>query len=142
LTISRLEQLKKISKKFASSTTVYGLNRLVNTKSSLMKTIWTLMSLISLIAGLILTTETIQDYLKQDVFTQTKRIQANSSLLPSVIFCSQHQEPKKLFHRAEFRTKNSSLTLTGEIFEPMDFLEGVNSCLKFNHYHNASSRER
>jgi hypothetical protein len=40
--------VKEISKKFAASTTVHGLNRVVKANRTLVKIVWALMALVSL----------------------------------------------------------------------------------------------
>ena len=51
-----------------------------------MKITWVLMTMISLAFGSDLMSETIKGYLQNDVFTQTKRIQANSSLYGNSVY--------------------------------------------------------
>ena len=94
------------------------------------------MTLISLAFGLYLTFETNKGYLQYDVFTQTKRIQANSSLMPSISFCFRDSETKNvtaLFKRAESGIPNSSpIKLIGDRFE------SFGDCIRFNHFTNKS----
>lgn len=49
---------------------------------------WAVMTPLSLAAGSFVIASTIEEYLKYDVVTQTKRIHPQSILLPSVTFCS------------------------------------------------------
>ena len=129
-------KLKEIVKKFASASTVIGLTRIVRAETTFMKITWVLMTLISLAFGLYLTFETNKGYLQYDVFTQTKRIQANSSLMPSISFCFRDSETKNvtaLFSRAEFSTENGPThKLIGDRFE------SFGDCIRFNHFTNKS----
>jgi hypothetical protein len=86
--------VKEISKKFADSSTVYVLNRVIKADSPLMKIVWALMALVSLAFGLYLTSETIKGYLEYEVLTQTKSVASSSSILPSVTFCFSTKETK------------------------------------------------
>ncbi len=92
------------------------------------------MTLVSLAFGLYLTSETVQEYLQYDVFTQTKRIEATSSLMPSVTFCFKNPETQNLttfFSKASFSTPNGLIAnLTGEQYNE-DFIK---DCVKFNHF--------
>lgn len=133
---SKLIQVKEISKKFSSSTTVYGLTRVLKAESSFMKLLWTLMTVASASAGFGVIYETVQDYNKNDVFTHTKRLHTGSSILPAVTFCAEDTDLSKIFHTAAFHTSNGSINLTADIFVPVLKLE-YTSCVKFNN-HNES----
>jgi len=126
--------MKEISKKFASASTVIGFTRIVRAESKLMKVFWVLMTLVSLAFGIYLTSGTVKEYLDYDVFTQTKIIQATSSLMPSVTFCiwgADNKDLNSFFGKAEFSTRSGfKANLTGEQF----YQEGFGDCIKFNHY--------
>ena len=133
--------MKALSKKFAASTTVYGLNRVIKAKNRLLKVVWSLMALVSVSFGFFVILNTISTFLKYEVFTQTKRIPATSSLMPSVSFCLYASENKDLnafFANAQFRTLGYlSSNLTGEQFYEKYFEDwGLTDCIKFNHYAN------
>jgi len=135
---SRLKLIKKISEKFAFSTTVYGLNRVIKAENRLIKVVWGLMALVSVSFGLFVIANTVITFLKYDVFTQTKRIVASSLLMPSVTFCFKNPETKDLdsiFDKAEFITSNRT-NLTGEhIFvEILENWDDSGHCIKFNHF--------
>jgi len=107
-----------------------------------MKISWLLITLISLVFGLYLTSGTINEYLQYNVFTQTKRIQATSSPMPSVTFCFRDSDTKDLhtlFNYAYFHTENklfpAKSNLTGEQFYQED---KPGHCIKFNHFTNKS----
>ena len=89
-------QLLVITKKFASASTVIGLTRIVRAETRFIQICWLFMTMFSLAFGLYLTCETIKDYLEYSVFTQTKIIRANSSLMPSVTFCIYGSDTKDL----------------------------------------------
>ena len=129
-----MKQLIKISKKFASASTVIGFTRIVRAETRLMKVFWVLMTLVSLAFGLYLTSGTVKEYLDYDVFTQTKIIQATSSLMPSVTFCINDTDTKDLnafFDQADFSSPTGfKVNLTGEQF----YQEGFGDCIKFNHF--------
>ena len=133
-----MKKLKEISKKFASASTVIGFTRIVRAETKLMKVFWVLMTLVSLAFGLYLTSGTVKEYLDYDVFTQTKIIQATSSLMPSVTFCIHDSNTKdfnSFFGKAEFSTQSGfKANLTGEQF----YQEGFGDCIKFNHFTNKS----
>ena len=133
-----MKKLKEISKKFASASTVIGFTRIVRAETKLMKVFWVLMTLVSLAFGLYLTSGTVKEYLDYDVFTQTKIIQATSSLMPSVTFCINDTDTKDLnafFDQADFSSPTGfKANLTGEQF----YQEGFGDCIKFNHFTNKS----
>jgi len=86
------------------------------------------MAIASFFFGLFVIVNTISSYLKYEVFTQTKIIQATSSPMPSVTFCIYDLDTKDLnsfFDKAEF----SSEQFNDESFE---------NCIKFNHFINQS----
>jgi hypothetical protein len=99
-----------------------------------LKLTWTLMTIASTLACFFIIANTTSDFLKYDVFTQTKRIQDNSATLPSVIFCSTTTANlTPLFHTVFFQAHNApNHHLTGEVFFPNE--KYGNSCLIFNHY--------
>ena len=136
-----MKKLKEISKKFASASTVIGFTRIVRAETRLMKVFWVLMTLVSLAFGLYLTSGTVKEYLDYDVFTQTKIIQATSSLMPSVTFCINDTDTKDLnafFDQVEFSPLTGvKANLTGEQF----YQEGFGDCIKFNHYTNKSENK-
>ena len=136
-----MKKLKEISKKFASASTVIGFTRIVRAETKLMKVFWVLMTLVSLAFGLYLTSGTVKEYLDYDVFTQTKIIQATSSLMPSVTFCINDTDTKDLndfFDQADFSSPTGvKANLTGEQF----YQEGFGDCIKFNHYTNKSENK-
>ena len=131
---SRWKSLKAISKKFASESTVIGLTRIVRAETKPMKICWVFITLVSIAFGLYLTSGTIKEYLEYDVFTQTKIIQALSSLMPSLTFCIWGFDNKNLstfFDKAEFSApRGSKANLSGEQFSDGIFGE----CVKFNHF--------
>ena len=133
-----MKKLKEISKKFASASTVIGFTRIVRAETKLMKVFWVLMTLVSLAFGIYLTSGTIKEYLDYDVFTQTKIIQATSSLMPSVTFCIHDSDTKDFnafFDQADFSSPTGfKANLTGEQF----YQEGFGDCIKFNHFTNKS----
>ena len=133
-----MKKLKEISKKFASASTVIGFTRIVRAETKLMKVFWVLMTLVSLAFGLYLTSGTVKEYLDYDVFTQTKIIQATSSLMPSVTFCINDTDTNDLnafFDQADFSSPTGfKANLTGEQF----YQEGFGDCIKFNHFTNKS----
>lgn len=138
----KLIRVKEISQSFACSTTVYGLTRVLKAESSFLKLAWTLMTLISAIAGFGVIYETVQDYNKNDVFTHTKRLQTGSSILPAVTFCTEDADLSTIFQTAVFTSKNGSVNMTAVIFEPIEKL-GYTSCAKFNNYRkNTSNGQR
>jgi len=137
--------VKEISKKFADSSTVYGLNRVIKADSPLMKIVWALMALVSLAFGLYLTSETIKGYLEYEVLTQTKSVASSSSILPSVTFCFSTNETKDLnafFNKSEFFTDVLTTNFAGEQFYD-DYFGGYNirDCIMFNHYTNKSDNK-
>ena len=141
--VSKLKQLKKISKKFASASTVIGLARIVRADTKFMKICWIALTLVSLAIGLFLTSGTVKDYLEYDVFTQTKYISSSSSTFPSVTFCFKNPETKDLnsfFEKAEFYFLNgSNANLTGYPYYDEEFGHwGLANCIKFNHFNNKS----
>ncbi len=141
---SKLKQLIEISKKFASASTVIGLARIVRAETKFMKICWVVMTLVSLAIALFMTSGTIKDYLEYDVFTQTRRIAASSSHMPSVTFCFSNPDTEDLnsfFEKAEFNTSNNPPTnLTGEQFydEKLEKWDKSGDCIKFNHFINRS----
>jgi hypothetical protein len=136
-----VKQLIEISKKFASASTVIGFTRTVRAETKVTKICWVLMTLISLAFGLYLTSGTIKEYLEYDVFTQTKLVQATSSLIPSITFCIWGFDNKDLnsfFDKAEFSALSGFKgNLSGEQFHE----EGFGDCIKFNHYTNKSENK-
>ena len=91
------------------------------------------MAIASFFFGLFVIVNTISSYLKYEVFTQTKIIQATSSPMPSVTFCIYDLDTKDLnsfFDKAEF----SSEQLSSEQFND----ESFENCIKFNHFINQS----
>jgi len=133
--------LIEISKKFASASTVIGFTRIVRAETKLMKVFWVLITLVSLAFGLYLTSETIKEYMEYEVFTQTKIIQATSSLMPSVTFCiwgADNKDLNSFFDKAEFSAPiRFKSNLSGEQFRDEIF----GDCIKFNHYKNKSERK-
>ena len=121
--------MKEISKKFASASTVIGFTRIIRAESKLMKVFWVLMTLVSLAFGIYLTSGTIKEYLDYDVFTQTKIIQATSSLMPSVTFCIHDSDTKDynaFFSKPDFSTPTGfKANLSGEQFHE----EGFGDCI-------------
>ena len=106
------------------------------------------MTLVSLSFGLYLTVETINDYSKNEFFTQTKRVRVNSTTLPSVTFCTEYTGAKEdlnyLFYQSHLDKMNGShhiLTdMIGEVFS--DQTLGLNFyCVKFNNFRNQSGHE-
>jgi len=146
--LSKIKKLGEIIKKFASASTVIGLARIVRANTRFMQITWVVMTLISLAFGLFLTSGTTYEYLQYDVFTTTKRIQATSSLLPSVTFCFYNHEIKDLksfFSEASFireTGKNDDSYLNGK-----QYYEGylgefyATDCIKFNHFTNKSDSQ-
>ena len=144
--MSKLKQLKEISKKFASASTVIGLARIVRAETKFMKICWAVMTLVSLAFGLYLTSGTFKDYLGYDVFTQTKSVSSGSILLPSVTFCFKDPQDENLnvfFETAKFENSNGTLTdLIGDQFYDEYFWRWHNSkCIKFNHLRNKSDNK-
>ena len=139
--LSKWKRLKEISKRFASESTVIGLTRISKAKTKLIQICWLLMTLVSLAFGLYLTCGTTKDYLEFDVFTQTKIIQATSSLMPSLTFLftnSSSKDLNSLFEKAEFSTpRGSKRNLSGEQFSDKNF----GDCIKFNHFSKGSGHK-
>jgi hypothetical protein len=135
--------VRKINEKFASASTIIGLSRIVRAKTRLMKISWILMTLVSLALGLYLTSETIKEYLEYDVFTQTKRITASSTLLPAVTFCFHDLKTKDLasyFQKSKMITQDGLVSnLTGNVYDE-NFIKYLN-CIKFNHFINKSDTQ-
>lgn len=129
--------MKEATKKFATTTSFYGLSHIVKAKGRTMKTLLTLMTLLSLSCGLYIIGNTISEYRKYGVITQTKRIHPVSDVFPSVTFCSLNNftDMKALFTRAEYVSPNGRTNLIG-----VDFIEGnldsykSHNCIKFNNY--------
>ena len=90
------------------------------------------MTLLSLGFGLYVIGNTIIDYMKYDVFTQTKRIHPESNTLPTVSFCSDANltDLNALFLKAEFVNQTSSIKLIG-----VDFYEDNLAEQLIRHYH-------
>lgn len=129
--------MKLISKRFAATTSVYGLNHIVKAKNISMKLVWTLMTLSSLIAGLYIIIQTIVDYHENAVLTQTKRLHPLSSALPAVTFCSDATDLNRLLQHATFRTKDEAMNLTRGLVHEVA-VENIDvedyHCIKFNNH--------
>ena len=135
---STQSRIKRVNSKFASKTTVYGIERLAAAESTVMKVLWLLMSLVSLAACIEILVKTTNNYLAYDVFTQTKRIHPAISVLPTVVFCTDSTDLTQVFSQAVFVSKNGSRDLIGEMFLS-NIVYGEFSgyiCIKFNHSHN------
>ena len=136
-----MKQLIQISKKFASASTAIGFTRIVRAETKFMKVFWVLMTLVSLGFGLYLTSGTIKEYMEYEVFTQTKIIQATSSLIPSITFCiidTNTIDLNAFFDNADFSSPTGfKANLTGEQF----YQESFGDCIKFNHYTNKSENK-
>ena len=136
---NRWERVKGITNKFATSTSVYGINRMVKAKSIPMRIVWTLMALASVSLGFIIIGNTIVNFFKFDVFTQTKLLnpEPNSSFMPSVTFCTESDDnPNNLIIEANFIDKlgtERSVNLSGVSFYDQN-LDSYYRCLRFNHY--------
>ena len=128
--------MRKINEKFASASTIIGLSRIVRAKTRLMKISWILMTLVSLALGLYLTSETIKEYLEYDVFTQTKRITASSTLLPAVTICFHDLKTNDLasyFQKSKMITQDGLVSnLTDNVYDE-NFIKYLN-CIKFNNW--------
>ena len=127
--------MKKTSKKFASSTTIYGLTRVMKAETFLTKLIWATMTIASMSAGFYIIGNTLTDFHHHDVFTQTKRIKDTSATLPAVTFCSKITNMAAFFQTVTFKTKSSSTSLQGETFIPTAKFNFTN-CIKFNNFKN------
>lgn len=135
---SKWNQVKKVSQRFASTTTVYGLTRVMKADSLFMKIVWALMTLLSLSVGSYAKGNALKEYLKYDVVTQTKRIYPQSILLPSVTFCSE-SNMLELIKTAVYDAPdmNGLTNLTGEYFVQgikQEIKGGKYNCIKFNNY--------
>lgn len=97
-----------------------------------MKLTWTLLTLVSLFAGVYIIISTIKDYLEHDVLTQTKRIQPAQSILPAVIFCAFNDvNASNIFQEAAYNNWKYESIMDGESFQAFpDF--GCTGCIKFN----------
>lgn len=129
--LSKLGQIKAVNHKFASSTSIHGLTRVTKARTLPMKLTWTLMTLMSLFAGLFIIYNTIQDYNKNDVMTRTERIQPDESILPTVIFCTWEKDLNltNIFQRVIIYS--DWIKSTGETFQAFpDY--GCTGCIKFN----------
>ena len=117
---------------------------MIKAENLFIKVVWTLVALVSLSFVFFLIANTITTFLKYDVFTQTKRISANSSILPSITFCAfenQSVDFKYFFLEANFKNFNgSTVHLTGEEFY-YQYDQNNQKCLTINHYDNKSSQE-
>lgn len=135
--LNKTNQVKAISKRFAATTAVYGLNHIIKAKDISMKLVWTLMTLSSLIAGLYIIIQTIVDYHEHTVLTQTKRIHPLSTALPAVTFCSDATDLNRLLQDAMFKTKDEAKNLTRGYVHEMA-VENVDirdyNCIKFNNH--------
>lgn len=132
---SKLKKVKDISQKLVNTTAFYGLKHINKAESRLMKMIWTVMTLVSLSAGLFIIAKTMDSFYQNDVFTQTKRMQPEYHLMPSVTFCSDATNLHALVNRAQFIETNRSTDLTGIDFYE-DNLNTAAKCIKFNNYRN------
>lgn len=97
------------------------------------------MTLLSLLAGVYIIANTIQDFLKFDVFTQTKRIHSDSNSLPSVTFCSDATDLRSLFSQALFIERFGTTDLRGHVFYESNLAyDGFPyyHCIQFNNFRN------
>ena len=104
--------------------------------------VWALMTLLSLFAGLYIIANTIKDYFKFDVLTQTTRINSDSISLPSVALCTWNTKLKEIIGNAVLfdLDRNSVANLTGEGFTSYNEYLDNYYCMKFNNY-NAKNQD-
>lgn len=135
--------MKEISENFASTTTFYGVTRIIKAKSRSTKLMWLLMTLLSLLAGLYIIGKTVDDYLQYDVFTMTKRIHPGSNLLPSVTFCSDADltDISTLVYKSVFTNGTASIGITDETYvEDITFgNSSISNCIKFNNHRSTAA---
>lgn len=140
LNSSKMKKVKEISQKLVNTTAFYGLKHINKAESRFMKIVWTVMTVISLSAGLFIIAKTIDNFYKNDVFTLTKRKEPENHLMPSVAFCSDAPNLHALIKHAYIKKTNSSTALTGVDFYA-DSLEIRSKCIKFNNYRNKMDAE-
>ena len=135
---SKFTEFKAAGFKLVSTASIHGLSRIFKNENLLIKLIWILALLTSTTFGMITLHNTIDEYLKFDVITQTKRVHPDSVTLPSVIICisTESEGIGRLLYT--LRHKNEYLI-------PQNFVEYFNQsfyngdCLKINGYRNSSS---
>lgn len=145
---SKLHRLKKMSKHFATTSTVfYGLDRVARAPVLMTKIVWTVLTLASLLLGLYIVTNSVLEFLKFEVSTHTKRIQVESNVFPAVAFCSDHIDitaKDQIFTRAVFVNGTTFTNLSGEIFTEKALAYGnLDSfhCIRFNNHRTETSQE-
>lgn len=144
---SKLHRLKKMSKHFANTSTVfYGLDRVTRAPMLTTKIVWTVLTLVSLSLGVYIVTNSVLEFLKFEVSTHTKRIQVESNIFPAVAFCSDHIDFRadQLFTRAVFVNGTSFTNLSGEIFAEKSLAYGnldTFHCIRFNNHRTETSHE-
>lgn len=133
-----------MSKKYAGASTIYGLTHIVKTDRLPMKLLWTLSTILSLLFGMYIIINNISDYLKYDVFTQTKRIVTKSNTMPSVTFCSNTPNLRPLFSQADFVETTGSTKLRGHAFYESNLAyDGFPyyHCIQFNNFNEFYSHK-
>lgn len=134
-------KLKLALTKFLTLLSLHGVSHIMKTQNTVVKLTWFVAILISVSMGCFLIEQTISDYNRFDVFTNTKRIHKPLTF-PGVVFCLTDDEPKQTI-----REIVNSVTFIGrrvkweelEFYTALEFPYSLHLvCMRFNGFKNAS----
>lgn len=76
--------------KFFASSSIPGISRIFTTKNYVFKVLWTLLILISVVWGFVVISESVDEFYKYDVITNTERVTPDNFVFPAITFCTQN----------------------------------------------------
>ena len=112
-------------------TSMHGLARIAKSESLFIRIIWTLFTLISLIGGIIVITNSINSYYEYDYVTKTETVPVESIELPTVLFCHSRNDDVVIL--------NSTIQSNSNVYKidyyKFDYNFGlIVTCFLFNNY--------
>lgn len=141
------KRIRKKAYKFVSSISVLGIARIVKSDNTLVKLVWTIMTLISVSFGLYNISKSFTDYYRYDVITNIERITPINVTFPAITICSTNYVNKKTWINGTYSGKETtylglenfisysdfkSLELNTTELESFNIPKEIGNCLRFS----------
>lgn len=126
-------KIKQAVDHFSSTTPMYGLTKILNSKRPNHTVVWSLFILLSACIGLYIIVNNTKEYLQYEFITKTSIVSQSSEVLPAITFCPSISSNAKLQLTAAYGYIGTGRT----DFKDLEH-EPESDCIRFNGYQSRS----